>query len=67
VGKAGAELFCRSGRHVVYAPVGPAHLEIEGRAYTLAEDHALRLRVDAGIDVSVQAGQVIVGSVHDKS
>jgi len=67
VGKAGANVSCRSGRHVVYAPVGPAHVEIDECAYTLAEDHALRLRVDAGIDVSVQAGQVIVGSVHDKS
>jgi uncharacterized protein len=67
VGKAGAEVSCGSGRHVVYAPVGQAHVEIDGRTYTLAEDHALRLRIDAGADVTVQAGQVIVGSIHEKS
>ena len=66
VGKAGAEVFCRSGRHVVYAPVGPAHVKIDGHAYRLAEDHALRVRIDAGTDVTVHAGQVIVGSIHDK-
>jgi hypothetical protein len=50
----------------VYAPVGPAQVKIDGRAYTLAEDHALRVRNDAGTAVTVQAGQVIVGSIHDK-
>ena len=38
VGKAGAQMFCKSGRHVVYAPVGAALVEIDGHAYTLAED-----------------------------
>jgi environmental stress-induced protein Ves len=66
VGKAGAKVFCRSGRHVVFAPVGAAHVKIDESAYTLAEDHALRVRTDAGTDVTVQAGQVIVGSIHDK-
>ena len=34
VGKAGAEVFCRPGRHVVYAPIGTAHVKVDGRAYT---------------------------------
>jgi uncharacterized protein len=66
VGEAGTEMFCRPGRHIVYAPVGAAQTQIDGRAYTLAEDHALRLRITAGTDVTVRVGQVIVGSVHDK-
>lgn len=66
VGNAGAEVFCKCGRHVAYAPVGVAHVEIDGRAYTLAEDHALRVRTDSGISVTVQDGQVIIGSIHDK-
>jgi hypothetical protein len=32
----------------------------------LAEDHALRLRVDAGTDVVVQAGEVTIGLIHGK-
>lgn len=66
VGQAGAEVFCRSGRHIVYAPIGPAHVRIEGRTFTLAEDHALRLCNDAARDVTVQSGQVIVGSIFRK-
>jgi environmental stress-induced protein Ves len=67
VGKAGAEMFCKSGRHVVYAPVGAALVEIDGRAYTLTEDHALRVRTDSGIPVTVQDGQVVIGSIHNKA
>lgn len=66
VSDAGTEVFCRPGRHVVYAPVATAHVKIDGRAYILPEDNALRLRIDAGTDIIVQAGQVIVGSIHDK-
>ena len=66
VGRVGAEMFCRFGRHMVYAPVGPAQVEIDGRAYTLAEDHALRVRAESGTNVTVQKGQIIIGSVHDK-
>jgi uncharacterized protein len=66
VGKAGTEVFCGPGRHVVYAPVGSAHVKINGRDYSLAEDHGLRMRLDAGTDIAVQAGEVIVGSIHGK-
>jgi environmental stress-induced protein Ves len=67
VGKAGAQMFCLSGRHVVYAPVGAALVEIDGRAYALAEDHALRVRADSGTDVTVRDGQVVIGSIHSKA
>jgi environmental stress-induced protein Ves len=67
VGKTGAQMFCKPGRHVVYAPVDAAHVEIDGRAYALAEDHALRVRGDTGTNVTVQDGQVILGSIHDKA
>jgi environmental stress-induced protein Ves len=66
VGKVGAEMLCRSGRHVLYAPVGAAQVEVDGCAYTLAEDHALRMRTASGATVTVQDGQIIIGSIHDK-
>jgi environmental stress-induced protein Ves len=66
VGKKGAEMLCTHGRHVVYAPVGAAQVDIDGRAHALAEDHALRVRADAGTNVKVQDGQVIIGSIRDK-
>jgi uncharacterized protein len=66
VGKAGTEVFCGAGRHVVYAPVGSTRVAINGRDYSLAEDHGLRVRLDAGTDIAVQAGEVIVRSIHGK-
>jgi uncharacterized protein len=35
VGEGGTEMSCKPGRHVVYAPVGAAQVEIDGRAYIL--------------------------------
>jgi hypothetical protein len=67
VGNTGAGLSCRPGRHVVYAPVGAALVVVDGRAYTLAEDHALRVHADSGTHVTVQDGQVLVGSIHNKA
>ena len=66
VGKAGAEMPCKSGRHILYAPIGAARIAVDGRAYTLMEDHALRVRADAGTNVTVQDGQIIIGSIHDR-
>ena len=63
----GAERFCKPGRHIVYAPAGAALVEIDGRAYTLMEDHALRVRTDLGTNVTVQGGQVVIGSIHNKA
>jgi uncharacterized protein len=66
VGQAGAEVLCKPGRHVVYAPAGGAQIAVAGRAYTITEDHALRVRADSMTHVTVRDGQVIIGSIHDK-
>jgi environmental stress-induced protein Ves len=62
----GAELLCRPGHHVVYTTIGDSRVDVDGRAYTLAKDHALRLRTSAGTTVVVQEGQVLLGSIHDR-
>ena len=67
VGKEGVELFCSPGRHVVYAAVGAAKVKIEDRDYTLMQDHALRVRTGRRKRVTVQGGQIIVGSILDKT
>jgi uncharacterized protein len=67
VGRAGAEMACKFGRHIVYAPVGAAQVEIDGRTCTLKEDHALRLRTASGTKVTVQDSQVVIGSIHSKA
>jgi len=66
IGKTGAEITCKTGRHIVYAPTGTTHVTIDGHTYTLAEDHALRLRINSKAHIAVQDGPVIVGSIHDK-
>jgi uncharacterized protein len=66
VGKSGAEMFCKPGRLVVYAPLGVARIEIDGCAYGLMEDHALRVDCDSRANIAVQDGQVIVASIHAK-
>jgi environmental stress-induced protein Ves len=66
VAKLGVEMFCKSGRLVLYAPVGAAQVEVDGSAYTLTEDHALRVHTDSGTSVTVQDGQITIGSIHDK-
>jgi uncharacterized protein len=65
-GKVGADLLCSPGRHVVYAALGPAQVEIDGRFYIIAVDHALRVRTDAAANVIVRDGDVLVGSIRDK-
>lgn len=65
--EARAEMFCDTGLHVVYAPVGTAQIAVDGRTCTLPEDHALRVRADTKTDVTVQDGQVLVGSIRDKA
>lgn len=66
VGEAGAEMLCRPGRHVVYAPTADLRCRVDGRAYTLANDHALRLRTSRETTVAVQEGQILLGSIHDR-
>lgn len=66
VGKVGTDMACKAGQHVLYAAVGTAHVEIDGRAYIAAENHALRVRNDAATLIIVRDGQVLVGSIYDK-
>jgi hypothetical protein len=66
VGEAGAEMHCRPGHHVVYTPTSDSRVDVDGRAYTLAKDHALRLCTSAETTVVVQEGQILLGSVHDR-
>jgi len=66
VGEAGVEMLCRPGHHVVYAPTGVSRVRIDGRAFTLSKDHALRLRTSAETAVVVQEGQILLGSIHDR-
>lgn len=66
VADAGGEVMGEPGRHVVYAPVYMARVEIDGRAYSLVEDHALRVRNDTAAKFTVKSGQVLIGSIRDK-
>jgi uncharacterized protein len=63
---AGAVVTGEAGRHVVYAPVDMARVEIDGLAHSLAEDHALRLANDRATKIAVTTGQVLIGSICDK-
>lgn len=65
-GETGAQLHCRAGRHLVYAPAGAAHVDIGGRVHALAEDHALRVRAALETVVTVRDGRVLVGSIYDR-
>lgn len=66
VGETGAEMLCRPGRHVVYTPTGDSLVDVDGRAYTLAKDYALRLRTASDTMVVVQEGRILLGSIHDR-
>jgi environmental stress-induced protein Ves len=66
MGDTGAEMPCRTGRHVVYAPVGAARLDIGGRTFSLAEDYALRVRTSSETTITLQSGRVLLGSIHDR-
>lgn len=66
VGDAGADMLCKPGRHIVYAPAGTAEVRIDGRAYGLEEDHALRMHTESATSITVRDGPLLVGSIHDK-
>jgi environmental stress-induced protein Ves len=63
---AGTVVAAEPGRHVVYAPVDMARVEIDGVAHSLAEDHALSLRNDRTTKIAVTTGRVLIGSICDK-
>jgi uncharacterized protein len=62
----GAESHYEAGRHIVYAPSGVAHININGRTYALSEDHAVRLRAASNTTIAVRAGQVLIGSILER-
>lgn len=66
VGADGAEMSCKPGRHVVYAPAGSAQVVIEGRIHALAGDHALRVQADSATSVTVRSGEVLIGSIYER-
>ncbi len=63
---AGALLSCKQGVHVVYAAIGAAKVEIDGRVHMLGEDRALRLTAGHETTVVVKDGRVLIGSIHDR-
>jgi len=67
VARAGDTETCTTGRHVVYAPDGTARVRIEGAAYELATDHALRIRADATTAVRVEVGTLLIASITAKA
>lgn len=67
VAEAGGEVVAEVGRHIVYAPVDIARIEIDGHAYTLAQDHALKVRNGAAAELKITSGQVLIASIQDKS
>jgi uncharacterized protein len=66
VGEVGAEMVYKPGRHVLYAPLVAARIDIDGHGYTLMEDHALRIRADSGTNAVVRDGQILMGSIHHR-
>ncbi len=65
--KAGSDVICAPGRHVIYVPRGPATVAIDGVVYELADDNALRLRTTTATMVRVKDGHALVGSILDKA
>lgn len=63
VGDTSAPLPCRAGVHLVYAASGPARVTIDGTAFELEEDHALRWRTDSGCTVTTTSGSPLIASI----
>jgi hypothetical protein len=58
---AGATAALPAGTHVLYAPAGAAALTINGEAFDLPEDHALR--VEGAASASCRTGVVLAASI----
>lgn len=67
VAEPGRELPCAPGRHVVYAAIGPTTVALDGHAYALAIDGALRIRAPKTAILTVKDGTVLVGSILGKT
>jgi uncharacterized protein len=63
---AGAVVTGNAGRHVVYAAVDTARVEIDGLVHSLAVDHALKLLNDRTTKIAVTSGHVLIGSICNR-
>ncbi len=63
VGVAGETLRCPPGDHVVHAAAEAADVEIQGQAFSLAPDHAIRMRGPTGATLRVMSARVVLASV----
>ncbi|WP_315834230.1 HutD/Ves family protein [Bradyrhizobium prioriisuperbiae] len=52
-----------AGSHVIYAPAGDSFIEIDGAAFPLRDDHALRFDPTSSAQLSLISGLVVVGSI----
>lgn len=63
VGRPGDTSLIARGRHVAYAPTGPARVTVGHETFTLAEDHGLRIRSDRVGSLRVDEGTVLIASI----
>lgn len=63
---AGATAFCPPGSHVVHAAVGAAQVAIDGGSHALDADQALLFRTGSELQLTVQDGLVLIGSIRDR-
>lgn len=63
VARAGDTSLIARGRHVAYAPKGSARVAVGSESFTLAADHALRIRSDRVSSLRVEDGIVLFASI----
>jgi uncharacterized protein len=63
VGEAGETITLGSGEHVVHAPIEAVAIEIGAQRVELPEDHAVRVRAEAGTVLKVMAGRALIGTI----
>ena len=67
VGESGAPVNCNAGVHIVYAPVGPARVAVDGQDFVLPEDNALRITGHTGRAIAVRSGSPLIASIIPRS
>ncbi len=63
VGRRGDTHLIARGRHVAYAPSGPARVTVGSETFSLGEDHALRIRSDRVGSLRVEDGTALLASI----
>lgn len=64
VAQTGVTSLLARGRHVAYAPQGPARVTIGNETLPLAPGHALRVRADRIGALRVDEGLILLASIH---